>query len=267
MKKIDLFLFTLAALALMSMLSSCSAIPTLPPLESTIIIEGPGSGGTKTAAAPTGEAKETAAAVTVTTVLEPTPKNSTATAAVPDTATAVPTRAPTKTVVPTRTAQPTKSPSATLAPTEEPTSTTAPTASPVPTGTFTPTPVEYDFTVQQGSPTYQENFAHPALGCEWLGLAGQVFDAQGEVVKQLVVRVEGELNGQPPIDGLDMTGSHTDYGPGGYELELSLEPVDSSGALSLQLFSLDGRPLSAPVQITTYSSCDQNLILLNFQEK
>lgn len=256
MKKIDVFLIGLAALALLGLLSSCSAIPTLPPLESTIIIEGPTRvSKTKSAVTqPVGGSTET-----------PAPPTQAPSETLPPPATDVPTEEPTR--LPTETERPRPSATATLAPT----ATEKPTLTPTRTPTLTPQPtataVVYDYRIQPGSPSYLENFAHPEDGCDWLGVAGQAFDQQGEALKKLVVRASGTLNGQKLIDHLAVTGSASAYGPGGYELQLGDKPVETSGEVVVQLFDLDGNPLSEEIALDTYASCGLNLILVNFQEK
>ena len=256
MKKIDMFLIGLAVLALMGLLSSCSAIPTLPPLESTVIIEVP----TKV--------QETAPAVTQV-VVEPTstqaaanpPASATAPPAETAAPTEEPTRAPTETEPPAPTATATQPPTATAKPTRTPTR--MPTDTPEPTATE----VVYDYRLQAGSPSYLANFAHPEDGCDWLGVAGHAFNGEGEALKQLVVKATGTLNGKALIDQMALTGSAAAYGPGGYELQLGDSPAETSGEVKVQLFDLDGNPLSDQVALDTYDSCGLNLILVNFQEK
>lgn len=254
------------ALAVLGALSSCSAIPTLPPLDSTVIVEAPDflkktptaaseTTATLPSAEPTGQVEETKAPPLATEAQTETP--------IPDPTTQVPTSTP----APTRTVAPTRTFTATPEPTDPPTATSPPTKTPTRTPEPTPTAVVYPYKLQVGSPSYTENFAHPEDGCSWLGVAGQVFNEQGSVVKQLVVRAKGTIQGKPLIDELAVTGSHTEYGPGGYELELSKTAVDTTGEVILQLFDLDGKALSEPLELRTYASCEHNLSLVNFQEK
>ena len=128
-----------------------------------------------------------------------------------------------------------------------------------------PQPQTYTFTVQQGTPSYLQNFAHVEQGCNWLGVVGQVFDKNGQPINRMVVRAEGFLGSQS-LDALGMTGLATAYGPGGFEIELSDEPLNSSGTLSIALFNLEGERVSAYVPFNTYTDCSKNLILINFQE-
>jgi hypothetical protein len=143
--------------------------------------------------------------------------------------------------------------------------TTIPT--PIPTNTpvlvNSPTPVPRAYKVQPNTPTYLQNFAHPDKACNWLGVAGQVFDKSGNPVQNLVVGVVGELSGNH-VDQLGMTGAARAYGPGGYELVIADKAVDSTGSLNAQLFDLDGTPLSDPFSFNTAADCKKNLILINF---
>ena len=128
-----------------------------------------------------------------------------------------------------------------------------------------PQPQAYPFTVQTGTPAYLQNFTHVEQGCDWLGVAGQVFDKSGQPISRLVVRVEGFLGSQS-LDALGMTSLAAAYGPGGYEIKLSDEPLNSSDTLSIALFNLEGERVSAYVPFNTYADCSKNLIVINFQE-
>mgnify|MGYP006296820205 CR=1 FL=1 len=259
-RKVTLFFFFFAAV----FLSACGAIPTLPPMDSTITIytaeqrRATEQAATQQAGEPEPtlvvespvptegaltEVPDTATPAAKPTQLKPTNTQPTTATAVPDT----PTPAPTATAPPTRTPVPTASATATTAPT--------PTATAVPFG------------IQSGSPSYSENFAHPEAGCDWLGVAGQVFDQQGDVVRKVVVRLQGTFQGEPPLESLAVTGPENAYGPGGFELQISTSPADTEGELSAQLFDLDGNPLSEPFPLTTHDNCQKNLILLNFKER
>jgi len=117
--------------------------------------------------------------------------------------------------------------------------------------------------VQHGSPVAISNFAHPELGCNWMGLAGQIIDADSQPIKDIVVEVGGTLEGMP-IFGLAVTGESTVYGPGGFEIKLGDEPIDSDGTLWVVVYDLDGNKIISPVFFSTYSDCEKNLIVMNF---
>lgn len=110
--------------------------------------------------------------------------------------------------------------------TETPINTATITASPTPvqTATLSPNPLpsimptSLPYALQTGSPAYIQNFAHTEADCNWLGIAGQVFDAENKTVNNLVINVKGIL-GQTEIDAIALTGIPEGdiYGPGGYE--------------------------------------------------
>ena len=64
------------------------------------------------------------------------------------------------------------------------------------------------------------------VGCNWLGIAGQVFDLQGRPVKGIRVWVRGSLNGKQ-YDNLLLTLESSPYGPSGYEFTIADKPVNS----------------------------------------
>lgn len=132
-----------------------------------------------------------------------------------------------------------------------------------PTATFSPT--RFPLSLQAGTPVYIKNFAYPDAGCQWFGLAGQVFNQSGTPVINLIVSIKGKL-GNNQIDRLTMTGlkEGDSYGPGGYEIKLANSPVSSEDAIFLQVFDLDAIPLSRNIAIDTFQDCDKNLIIVNF---
>jgi hypothetical protein len=121
------------------------------------------------------------------------------------------------------------------------------------------------YRVQAGSPTWLPNFIHPEAGCNWSGIAGQVFDANDLPVRSLVIEVGGTLQGVA-LQSLSLTGVATAYGPGGYEVVLGDRAFNSSSVLWLQIKDLSGKELSEPVFFDTFADCNRNLVLLNFIE-
>jgi hypothetical protein len=75
-------------------------------------------------------------------------------------------------------------PAVTSTPDAEATSTTVINPTPTHTNTGTPAPTvtqtPFPLILQSGSPAYIQNFAHMDAGCNWLGIAGQVFDVDGK---------------------------------------------------------------------------------------
>ena len=148
-------------------------------------------------------------------------------------------------------------PAATSTPDAEATSTTVISPTPTLTNTGTPAPTvtqtPFPLILQSGSPAYIQNFAHMDAGCNWLGIAGQVFDADGKTIKNLVVNVKGNL-GQTIIDEIGLTGvPEADiYGPGGYEIKIADKAVDSENTLKIQVFDIHGNNLTNAIAIKTF---------------
>ena len=192
--------------------------------------------------------------------------------------TATPVSGYTETVVPTDITQETNQPTTTFTATTEPTSVTKTptiTFTSIPTKTFTNTPLPTNtptvtpdgklFQIQPNSPVYLQNFAHPAQKCNWMGVAGQIFDKSGNPAQSLIVVVEGLLEDKI-IDQISLTGLASSYGPGGYEVYLTNELIASEDALYIQLFNLEGEAISNTFYFDTYADCNKNLILINFQQ-
>ena len=123
--------------------------------------------------------------------------------------------------------------------------------------------------LQDGSPYYIPAVTfHSAAGCKWMGVAGQVFAMNGASVQGLIVEVGGTLDGEkignPTI--LQATGLATVYGPGGYEIQLSDTPIDSSGSVWIRVLDQAGLPLSEKNSFFTFEDCEQNLIIINFKQ-
>ena len=172
-----------------------------------------------------------------------------------------PTPSPTLPIV---TLPPTWTPTPTLTP--SPTITPSPTVTPSPTPTpaFSPTP--YPFELQPGTPTYTTSKVfHTEANCNWLSVAGQVLDTSGQpIVVNVVVR--GVLDNQQ-IDRTTISGTATNFGPGGYEIQLADHPIASTHTLYIQLLDPNGLPISPPVYFDTQNSCDQNITLINFRRR
>jgi hypothetical protein len=181
---------------------------------------------------------------------------------VPMLGTPTPTNTPAQALGPTWTQTVTISPTPTITLTETP----QPPAGVTPEGSITagPSPTNSPFTVQVGNPTFINNIAND-LGCEWMGVGGQVFDLSGAPITGLNVHLEGTLASVPfSLDGL--TGSAATLGPAGYVFNLAEQPEASSGTIWLQLDDGAGVPLSARVYIETSDECDENLVLVNFTQ-
>jgi len=121
------------------------------------------------------------------------------------------------------------------------------------------------YIVQPGTPAAIQFFRDPGKACDWMGAAGQVFDADGSPVLNLLVMIKGEVGGQM-VDLFTMTGLPEGdiYGPGGYEIKIADQPQSSAGSLTIQIEDIEGNSLSAPVPLITYGDCGKNLVIINF---
>lgn len=206
------------------------------------------------------EADEPAAAGDATatpTVAAPTP-NATLTG------TSIPTATATPTVTPTPTITPTNLPTLTMVPTDTPTATPTPTSTSTPVPTNTPaatatnTRAPFDYVLRGGSVTYRDNFANSA-GCDWLGIAGQVFDLNGQPQTGLMVHVSGG-----GVDQRVRTGDYPAYGQSGWEIYLDNHP--KAGTFTVRLETAGGQPLSDAITVETGTTCEHNLALLAFDQ-
>ena len=111
-----------------------------------------------------------------------------------------------------------------------------------------------------------QNFAHTSEGCNWIGVAGQVFTTSGKTINNIVVNVTGTLNGKS-IDQLGMSGTSRFYGPGGYEVVLGSKPVNSTGVMTITLLDLNGAQISDHLHFDTFADCRKNLVIVNFTQK
>ena len=150
-------------------------------------------------------------------------------------------------------------PTKTATPTYTPTSTNTPTATPPgPTATPTSTRSAYPFTKTDNSPFYLQNHANNA-GCGWLGIAGEVLDLERNPVLVGSYRVHVWGSG---IDERVIVGGAPDYGPSGWEQFVFDSPVMRD--YNVQLESPNGTAVSQIYRVQTRTSCDENLLQLNF---
>jgi hypothetical protein len=242
----------LAGLIGVMFLSSCGAIPTLPSLDSTVSVFTQQVSTENIEQTP---AESTLVMVTVTPHVLPSD-------------TLEPEHIPTKTSLPdtaTATIEPSSTP--TLTPTVKTTS--APANTPTPTKTSTPTAVPY--ALQKLNPYYLANFTHPEEGCNWMGVAGQIFDRDGQVQLEVVIKAGGSINGVEVIETMTMPLTDPDvdlaYGPGGFEITLADSVEETESKVWIQLFNLAGDTLSEKINLVTFDNCQKNLILMNFISK
>ncbi len=190
--------------------------------------------------------------------LTPTPKQ-----LLPPTWTATPPPA-TETPLPTATLVP---PTEEPAPVDEGENAAAPTSDP---GAAAP-PVAagaMPYVLHERNPQYIPNLYHAELGCNWMGVGGQILSLNGAPVTGIVVRLGGQL-GDQPIDLVTVSGIATKYGPAGYEFDLTVVvagPTASSGTLWIQLLDQAGQPLSEQIYFDTFEECDKSTIIIYFKQ-
>jgi hypothetical protein len=175
----------------------------------------------------------------------------------PTTPTAIATQ-PLETLAPSATLPSGPTATATVAP---PTSTPQPLQ---PTATATQAPA---YRLQPGSPTALQRWWPPYEQlCQWMGVGGHLFDQNLAPVLGVGVHLEGQLGAQHIV--LDtLSGSASDIlGGSGYLFDLANSPIASQETLWIQLIDLSNeQPLSEKVYLTTYSVCEKNLIMVNWQ--
>jgi hypothetical protein len=122
------------------------------------------------------------------------------------------------------------------------------------------------FILHAGDPVAIPNIGHPQAACDWMGVAGRVFNLSGAPITQgLFVQLSGTLNSQA-VDMLSMVGTANQYGQGGYEFVLGDKPVASDQELWVQLFDQAMVPLSDKIFFDTFAECNQNLVVINFNQ-
>jgi len=120
--------------------------------------------------------------------------------------------------------------------------------------------------VQEGNPAYLANFTNPDAGCNWMGIAGQVFDKDGKEILDLLV-VAGSIMEENCVEMSSLTGTALAYGPGGYEIKLSDIAHDTNQTFWVEIRNAEGNAVSEKVFFDTFADCEKNLILINFVQQ
>ena len=119
-----------------------------------------------------------------------------------------------------------------------------------------------EYLTQPGTPVMTQNFISPEDGCNWGGVAGQVFGLDGLPVNGKIVEVRGELDGDDILLATT-SGSSQQVGPGGFDIQFSDSPIETAGDLYLVLLNAEGETLSRRVFFATGGTCNQNLTIIN----
>ena len=161
---------------------------------------------------------------------------------------------------PTRTPMPTETPRNSPTPSRipGPTPTFPPTWTPVPTpGTPPPTRSNYPFALKDNEIIYRQYFF--SSECDWLGIAGEVLDKEGNPIPGLPV----VLNGGGLQNIITYSGYAPDYGESGWEHFLDNKVKE--GDFIVQLYNNQGQPVSDQIQVRTRADCRGNLIMVIFE--
>ncbi|MGE5124133.1 MAG: hypothetical protein ACM3H7_06410, partial [Acidobacteriaceae bacterium] len=100
----------------------------------------------------------------------------------------------------------------------------------------------------------------------WTGVAGQASSLNGEAVRGLFVQLGGSMPGADVVNKQVMTGLAEEYGPGGFEITVANEMLASNQSLWIQLLDQQNLPLSDRVYFDTFADCEQNLIIIYFEQ-
>jgi hypothetical protein len=179
-------------------------------------------------------------------------------------------REPTPTLFVLNTPGPVIPPTWTPSPTAVPPTPTAlspaiwtPPATRIPGDLPTPTPgsaaeaqVVHPFQLQ-GEVAYEANANDQ--GCDWMSIAGQVFDLSGNPLLQVGVEVRGDS-----FEQFEWAGSATAFGPSGYEVVLNDAPYIETW--EVRLLSFNTMQISDTISVRTRSSCNDNVVIVNFAQ-
>lgn len=135
-------------------------------------------------------------------------------------------------------------------------------------GTATPTEPagsSYPFVLQSEPAAIEAAVLHPDIGCDWMGVGGQVLGLQGQPIPGITVQLSGSLDGKV-INLTSLTGTVLQFGDAGYEFKISELPQDTNGVFWLRLVDQANLPLSGRTYFNTYAECGKNLVVVNFKQ-
>jgi hypothetical protein len=99
-----------------------------------------------------------------------------------------------------------------------------------------------------------------AAGCDWLGVGGQVFDAQGIPFPGVTVRCWSG-----GFEGTSVSGSHPEYGPAGWEVYLYNKPRDATWNCQVVQGGVGVSPV-VTFTTTTDNGCNRNSVRIDFKK-
>ena len=124
-------------------------------------------------------------------------------------------------------------------------------------GTPPPTRSNYPFALKDNEIIYRQYFF--SSECNWLGIAGEVLDKEGNPITGLPV----VLNGGGLQNIITYSGYAPDYGESGWEHFLDNKVKE--GDFIVQLYNNQGQPVSDQIQVRTRADCRGNLIMVIFE--
>lgn len=130
---------------------------------------------------------------------------------------------------------------------------------------FVAMPPSLSLMPQSGTPIYLPNFVDVEAGCNWAGVAGQVFDIEENPIPGLVVEVGGRIDDEDVLF-LVLSDTAQVVASGGFEIKLDNKLIEETHSLYIQVLNLDGEKLSRRVYFDMYGDCNKNLMLINFVE-
>lgn len=125
-----------------------------------------------------------------------------------------------------------------------------------------PTPQPPLYMVQGEQAFYLQNpFKSADNPCAWFGVAGLSIVPGSSADQNRVIVLEGNFDGQP-VHLMGLSGLAADFGPSGYQIQISDHP--GRGIFWIQLFDLNGTPLSDVFTFTLQPDCSQNTAMVSF---
>lgn len=96
-------------------------------------------------------------------------------------------------------------------------------------------------------------------GCDWMSIAGEIWDMEGNPLFQVGVVVTGES-----FEQFAWAGSATGFGPSGYEVQLNTSPYQATWRV--RLLNFNTMPISDEIVVRSREDCNRNVILVDFEQ-
>jgi len=96
-------------------------------------------------------------------------------------------------------------------------------------------------------------------GCQWLSIAGNIIGRNQEPITDLAVEVKGT-----DFEFVTFSGTASAFGPSGFEIQVGTQPFEDT--YFVRLLGPDGLPLSEEVEILTGTTCETNVVFIEFTQ-